>query len=128
MILAVYARCIASNFLMSSSFDGCHSGQQYSVLLLMSVLNRGSISSALRLANTERVHDAIFLASSTMLEIWSDHSISGVIVTPKSLTALVGDITVPSLAKYSLNSLEKGNSLSRFDVSVAWANNSNFYW
>ena len=128
VIFAVYDRCIASNFFISSSFDGCHSGQQYSVLLLMRALNRGSITLALRLANIERVHAAIFLASSTMLEMWSDQLSSGVIVTPKSLTALVGDITVPSLAKYSVNSLEKGNSLSRFEVSVAWANSSNFCW
>ena len=71
-----------------------------------------SIDVLSREENTLRIHEDILLALDTMSSIYGDQLSSGVILTPKSRTELVGDITMPLGVVYWYSSEVNGSSFS----------------
>ena len=72
---------------MSETLDGDHSGEQYSSLFLIIVLNKVSIVVSLRSLNTLRTQAEIFLAASHIMLMCAVHETSGVMFTPRSRTS-----------------------------------------
>ena len=76
--------------------------------------------SLLRSLKTDIIQDSIFLASLVISDIWGDHDTFSVIVTPRSRTAGLGEITDLSAVIYSVNCVENGNSLMSFAWPIGW--------
>merc|ERR1711888_303463 len=104
-ILFVYPFCILSILLMSFLFDGDHTIQQYSALLLMCDLNSFIMGSLFLVEKFLNIFPCFILHDVTTSLMCSLNFRSALVITPKSFTFSFISISLPEAVLYASTSI-----------------------